>query len=702
MDTELCAEIDKMVEVLRLDLYQKAHDWSKVRTPSGLFDFEQELQRTLNSLQKNIVGAVLEAIHRDASFVAECQKQAHVHCRVPRYGYRSVSVQTLSGYQVKVRTPYSLHRHKVRKDQRRTNKNGRGVGLYPVLRRLGIVHGNTPRFLAEVTRQFVDGPSLAEASERLANREIDHSASSIRRLTQAFATLALSQRQQLIDNLDKVKPLRPLPLAGKRVVVGLDGGRIRIRVNKRTYDQTKTRDYTGDDCEPKLFVIYTIDQAGNKMDTSEVVYDGTILSSEQLFELLEFRLRQMGISKAELLVIIGDGAPWIWNGAAKLRSDLPLKNIRVFEIVDFVHSVSKLTIPAKLTAKRHFQQRDWFRQMRNLLKKGKVDKVIAKLLELDHSQDLNQDIRKAIEYFQTHQTRMQYAEFQAEGLPIGSGVIESGVRRIVNLRMKGASLFWSPENAEGILYLRCQIKGGQWQTFFKSVLSEWATNMTISFAQTDLIRNEISTRFLETHPPVFVDNSHDNAIKWARDLLEASKAIIIDTETTGLDRDDEILQLAVIDLQGNVLLETLVRSAKPIAPEASAVHGITAQCVASSPTFAELYEKIAGLISERDLVAYNADFDRRMMLQTCKNHGLPEFEFAEWHCAMKKYGHFWGERYDNGNFRQHSLTNACIQQDIAIHGTHQATKDCLLTLELIKVMAATDTRERAGLRQRLS
>jgi DNA polymerase-3 subunit epsilon len=170
-----------------------------------------------------------------------------------------------------------------------------------------------------------------------------------------------------------------------------------------------------------------------------------------------------------------------------------------------------------------------------------------------------------------------------------------------------------------------------------------------------------------------------------------------DTETTGLNEDDEILQIAIIDLQGNVLSETFVRSAKSISPEASAVHGITAQSVVSALTFAELCEKIRSLIYERDLVAYNADFDRRMMLQTCKNYG-----FAEWHCAMEKYAHFWGDCYKNGTFRQHSLTNACIQQGIAINGAHQATKDCLMTLELIKVMAETDTREKVGLRKQLT
>ena len=153
--------------------------------------------------------------------------------------------------------------------------------------------------MAEAARQFADGPSLAEASERLTNREINHNETSLFRYAQHFTTITLWQRQQAVSNLDEVKTVEPAPLAGKRVVVGLDGGRLRIRVNKRTCDQTKTRDYAANDCEPKLFVIYTIDQRGNKEKKAEVIYDGTIQSATQLFALLELRLRQMGISKAE-------------------------------------------------------------------------------------------------------------------------------------------------------------------------------------------------------------------------------------------------------------------------------------------------------------------------------------------------------------------------------------------------------------------
>jgi hypothetical protein len=161
------------------------------------------------------------------------------------------------------------------------------------------------------------------------------------------------------------------------------------------------------------------------------------------------------------------------------------------------------------------QQQRWFKSMRALLKQGEISKIITALQDLKQDQDDHDVIRTAINYFQTHETRMQYHKFRAEGLPIGSGVIESGVRRIVNLRLKSARISWSPENAETILYLRCQVKSGQWVPFVKSVLTQWADDMSISLRQAYQVRDDIATTVLASHPPVYVSDERQEAIKWA-------------------------------------------------------------------------------------------------------------------------------------------------------------------------------------------
>jgi DNA polymerase III epsilon subunit-like protein len=692
MNSQLFTKVNEVVEELRVELHQQASRWNQIRTPVELFDLEQELQATLNTLQSKIVESALEEIHRETAFLEECEEIAARQCGVEFRGWRSVSVRTLTGKKLRIKTPYSTLPNEDKPDDKVEESRREGTGIYPVLRQLGIVRGATPRLLAEVTRQMADGPSAMEVEERFANREIMLAEHPMWLYVRDFGGIALWQRHTDLANLNDIEASELAPLAGKRVVVGLDGGRLRIRVNRSGQNEIKHKSYSTSKCEPKLFIIYTIDHNGNKEPNGEVAYDGTIQSAEYLFLLLTLRLKQLGAGQAKLLVITGDGARWIWNGVSKLHQTLGLERSQVVEIIDWAHAVEKLTTPARLGIENCSQQQKWIKQMRKLLRQGQTDKIVEALLELDRHREKQDDIGKTIEYFQTHKSRMRYDRFKADGLPLGSGAIESGIRRIVNLRLKGASIFWRPETAEEILYLRCQIKSGQWFQFVKSVLSRWAKEINVSLSQAHQLRKQIADQFLVSHPPKDVNLRHQ-VIKWANNLLQSKEVLIIDTETTGLNGDDEIIQLGIINLKGNTLLDTLLKPSVPIAPEAGLVHGITHQDLRSAPAFVELYNDILELVDRQCLVTFNADFDRRLLDQTCQKYGLPKLETVNWDCAMEKYAQFWGQRNLNGGYKRQSLITACNQQGIRINGTHEAIKDSLLTLELIKAMAVADVEE---------
>jgi hypothetical protein len=472
MDAQLHAQLDEVIEEVRDALHQQAEYWSTIRTPSELFDFEQGLQAVLNSLQAGIVGAVLEAIHRARDFVTACQSQARRQRGVHNAGWGEVGVRTLGGHHVHLKTPYATHPPDKGQEGLQKKRHQHGTGLYPVLRRLGIVGRTTPRLLADVNRHLADGPSDAEAAERFASREIRLTQKPMWGLVRDFASIALWQRQAA-GHLEQIPILDPAPLAGKRAVVGVDRGRLRLRIDQRGLGQTPTRKYTMEQCGPKLFAIYTIDPQGKKERQGDVFYDGTVQSADYLFLLLALRLKQLGITQAQALVIIGDGASWIWNRVPDLRVSLSLADLRVVEIVDWAHAAEKLMSAAKAAFREPQQQQQWFKHIRTLLKQGDVSTILTALEALDQRHDQDEAIRTAIHYFSTHQGCMHCGQWRAEGFPLGSGSIESGVWRIVNLRLKGASLFWRPENAEEILYLRCQIKSGRWVTFVKSVLTQW-------------------------------------------------------------------------------------------------------------------------------------------------------------------------------------------------------------------------------------
>src|SRR5215475_9593088 len=366
MDVQLHAKLDEVIKELRDEVHQQAEYWSTIRTPSELFDFEQGLQAVLNKLQTGIVGAVLEAIHRDRDFVTACQNQARLQGGVYSDGWSEVWVRTLGGQHVHLKTPYAKLPKERGQGHLRQQRHHHGTGIYPVLRRLGIIGRTTPRLLAEVNRHIADGPSGAEAVERFASREIRLTQQPMRDLVRDFASIALWQRQAEAAHLEQVTVYEPAPLAGKRVVVGLDGGRLRLRINKIGSEQTPTRKYSTNQCEPKLFAIYTVDDQGNKERTGAVFYDGTLQSATVLLTLLKLRLKQLGIHQARLLIIIGDGASWIWNGISALQRDLALP-CRVVEIVDWGHAAGKLMPPAKVGLPER-QQQPWYKRMRTFLK----------------------------------------------------------------------------------------------------------------------------------------------------------------------------------------------------------------------------------------------------------------------------------------------------------------------------------------------
>ncbi len=189
---------------------------------------------------------------------------------------------------------------------------------------------------------------------------------------------------------------------------------------------------------------------------------------------------------------------------------------------------------------------------------------------------------------------------------------------------------------------------------------------------------------------VFLDIKREDAAEWARaTLCEHSRArTILALETTGFGTDAEIVRIGVIALDGEVLLDTLVQPKRSISAEATRIHGIDNEAVADAPTFPEIADKLFDVWDCAVVIAYNVDYDRRILKQVCARHGIDMPEKA-WECAMTRYAQFYGDWNDHhGLFRWQKLTDACWQQGIEAEGAHSAIGDCRLTLALIEKMAA--------------
>lgn len=154
-----------------------------------------------------------------------------------------------------------------------------------------------------------------------------------------------------------------------------------------------------------------------------------------------------------------------------------------------------------------------------------------------------------------------------------------------------------------------------------------------------------------------VVTARSRAIAWARAAVTDPSVVYLDTETTGLDRSAEVIEIALVDALGRVIFETLVRPVSPIPPVASTIHGIFDADLARAPTWPEIHDLVCDALLDRKIVVYNAAFDRRLIAQSSARHGLVSPD-CTWSCAMQTYASFLGVEAGRGSFRRHKLEDA--------------------------------------------
>jgi hypothetical protein len=351
--------------------------------------------------------------------------------------------------------------------KRGVGKRGRqGNGIYPVLKLLGIAHQSSPALQNDVTISALNNP-FVEATETLKRHGVEISEKRVRTISESVGKAALNDRDKELEQFSNGTLQQGNTFAGKRVVVAIDGGRTRIRQAKKGKKKMgqQRQGYHTDWKEPKLFTLYAIDETGRKLNKQLLPYnDGTITGRDSFKQLFKMDLYKTGVVAASQIIFIGDGAPWIWNIIDEIITELNINPEIIDKVLDFYHAVEHLweVIDALPNLSQQQKQR-LFKQSRTRLKNGNINSLIE---TLGRKANRNQAASKKLSYFHGHEDNCRYDQFIKRNIPIGSGAIESAVRRIVNLRLKGAGMFWLKHNAEAFLHLRCQLKSGRWDEFF--------------------------------------------------------------------------------------------------------------------------------------------------------------------------------------------------------------------------------------------
>jgi DNA polymerase-3 subunit epsilon len=163
--------------------------------------------------------------------------------------------------------------------------------------------------------------------------------------------------------------------------------------------------------------------------------------------------------------------------------------------------------------------------------------------------------------------------------------------------------------------------------------------------------------------------------------------IVLDTETTGLGEDSEIVEISIIDgKSGMTLFDTLVKPLNPVPDEAFAIHGISNDMLLHAPRWPDIHEQIAAILKDKTCVIYNAQYDVRLIKQTSELYGLdfPAFNAV---CAMLWYSELWGEiSSSHGTIKWQSLVKAARQMSVELPPgmkAHRAMADVIMTRGVI-------------------
>lgn len=413
-------------------------DWLFLLSDGHLDDFERLLYEKFMNLYDLFSEVFISFLSSSQTFNLKQEEKAK-ELGLSKLELRQVELQLRTGTKIKFKSLYAKKVSKGYKKDRHLS-----MLLWKCIKK------SSPEYASITTLLSVICPSFDVAEKVMLQLGIKANQERIRTLSLKLATECISHRAK-----SQIAPNESLE--GKRVIIGIDGGRTRTRVYPDPDNVSRNQKYDTPWIEPKLFVIATIDENG-KTDKKELpIYDSTF-GDDELFDVLEQYLHKLKIELAESVQILGDGAPWIWNRAKAMLLQLGVKNEKITETLDYYHAKEHLTDmmiyvdkdkKEKLLPK--FKKAIWegnIKALKRLVKKG------IKGVNLNKFTPYN--------YFLKNKQRIDYQSFRKKKYPIGSGIIESGIRRIINLRFKAPSSFWYPQNVEKLILMRAIALSGRW------------------------------------------------------------------------------------------------------------------------------------------------------------------------------------------------------------------------------------------------
>ncbi len=338
-----------------------------------------------------------------------------------------------------------------------------GAGFCPRDRQLGLDDSVSPT-VRRMTGLTAGQLSFERSSELLRElAEVRLNAKRVERVAEAVGREISDDEQQVIEVES---------CGAQTIFVGIDGTGIPMRSSECVGRKGKQADGSAKTREVKAVAVWTAQSINNKglpmRDEGSVSYNAAIESAtcgdrdtlpSVFARRVEREARRRDVYRpGRRVVVIGDGAAWIWNVASELFAER-IEILDLFHVKEHLWDVAKVIFGADSDLAGQ-----WADNRCDELDRGDIAAVKD---ALQRHAEHHEAVRKCIQYIRNNESRMQYDRFRQMGLCVGSGVVEAGCKSVIGQRLKQSGMFWTVRGANAIIALRCSIESNRFDDFWE-------------------------------------------------------------------------------------------------------------------------------------------------------------------------------------------------------------------------------------------
>jgi len=483
-DGEFIKSAMEMVVRFSGEVTPQVAEWQRrlLKDPGELEIIEHEVRNQYLRGSGLLIAGLL-AVAVQSSEVNAASERTRVEYQTPlaKPRERKIAIRLLGGVLMWATTLYCEPKRGLFR-----KPNDQATGLYIKLAQFGFGKKESPALETRIARQCALCPSFELARDELKREGLKLSTKAVRRVAQQCGEDLLKLRTLQLQQWRAGTLTSTNEVAGLCVTVQIDGGRTRIRGElRKATPEPETRDENGQIIsdapgrskarakqsfdaewrEPKLMTIFVHNEKGRMVKKSKATIDGTFTGPDAMAEIVAMHLHRLGAAKAKSVTFVSDGAVWIWDRIATIVKQAGISDtVKIHQVLDNCHAAHHVSLALKTLGRSDNDRMASYRDLRSRLRNGEWRYVVKELQQHADKDDKNEKILTEISYLQRHGDagRLAYPFFKGLGLPLGSGAIESSIRRVINMRLKGNGIYWCKDNAESMLQLRSLVIADRW------------------------------------------------------------------------------------------------------------------------------------------------------------------------------------------------------------------------------------------------